>query len=405
MNPMRQVFNEFGDDILQSIRENSTPLTNSLLKITLALVISMAVLWGVEKIFEIIQKKGGHREADLYAMRFVCVMIQYVILITALYFVLRSVITAISERETSSLQDVILWLHQDTVTLYDYAIKLLVALVIFVIFHAAQTGLFRLIKRYLDRLDVREEFVNLILNLVKYILLSFIVILSMLQLMITGGNNLLALITYTYICVTIALPFKMIKQRFPNSSQTVEWVLTIAGRVFGMILLVAAMYGLYAGLKYFLWSGGNEMSAFLNLPESSIETELNTTFTLEPNLTSALSQKSGSHIIVRSDGELNIIYMEGDRVGVNTSGRKYQFFGVSVNQPEISAVHNMTYKYNGTGEEVTKMPGSSRAHYYYNTQNNDCLVLTVNTHSNRVVSVTYYNDYQRIIRDKILTED
>ena len=396
---------EFGDDIIKAIQESRTPLTDSLLKITIFMLISMVVLWGVEKVLEVIQKKKGHSESDRYAVRFVCVMIQYVILIAALYFVLRSVITAISERQTSSIADVILWLHQDTVTVLDYAIKVLVALVIFIIFHAAQTGLFRVIKRYLDRLDVSEEFIKITLGLVKYVLLSFLAILSMLQLMLTGGTNILALALYSYICVTIALPFRIFKERFPRAGATVEWIMAFAGRVFGMILLVAAVYGLYAGLRYFLWSGGNDLAPYLDKPETTIARELNTSFTLDAKLTSKLSQTSGKQVIVRSDGELNIIYVNGEQIGINTSGRKYQFYGVSVNQPEIDAVHHMTYQSTGFGEEVQKMSGASRVHYYYNIRNNDCLVLTVNSHSNRVVSVTYYTDYDMIVKNKILVEE
>lgn len=396
---------EFGDDIIKAIQESRTPLTDSLLKITIFMLISMVVLWGVEKVLEVIQKKKGHSESDRYAVRLVCVMIQYVILIAALYFVLRSVITAISERQTSSIADVILWLHQDTVTVLDYAIKVLVALVIFIIFHAAQTGLFRVIKRYLDRLDVSEEFIKITLGLVKYVLLSFLAIMSMLQLMLTGGTNILALALYSYICVTIALPFRIFKERFPRAGATVEWIMAFAGRVFGMILLVAAVYGLYAGLRYFLWSGGNDLAPYLDKPETTIARELNTSFTLDAKLTSKLSQTSGKQVIVRSDGELNIIYVDGEQIGVNTSGRKYQFYGVSVNQPEIDAVHHMTYQSTGFGEEVQKLPGASRVHYYYNIRNNDCLVLTVNSHSNRVVSVTYYTDYDMIVKNKILVEE
>ena len=51
------------------------------------------------------------------------------------------------------------------------------------------------------------------------------------------------------------------------------------------------------------------------------------------------------------------------------------------------------------------MSGASRVHYYYNIRNNDCLVLTVNSHSNRVVSVTYYTDYDMIVKNKILVEE
>ena len=58
---------------------------------------------------------------------------------------------------------------------------------------------------------------------------------------------------------------------------------------------------------------------------------------------------------MRTDGELNIIYVSGKQIGVNTTGRKYKFFNVAVNQSEISAVKNMTYKYKKSKEVLEDM--------------------------------------------------
>ena len=40
--------------------------------------------------------------------------------------------------------------------------------------------------------------------------------------------------------------------------------------------------------------------------------------------------------------------------------------------------------------------GNSTAYYYYNMSENDCFVLIVNEQSNRVVAMTYFNNYSKI---------
>ena len=40
--------------------------------------------------------------------------------------------------------------------------------------------------------------------------------------------------------------------------------------------------------------------------------------------------------------------------------------------------------------------GQSTAWFYYNSANNDCMVIIVNDNSARVVAMTYFNDYKLI---------
>jgi hypothetical protein len=66
----------------------------------------------------------------------------------------------------------------------------------------------------------------------------------------------------------------------------------------------------------------------------------------------------------------------------------------------------MTYKYTGVaGEGERTLTGSSSAHYYYNKKENDCLVMTVNKRSNRIVSLTYYSDFDAVSKNRTLVEE
>jgi len=401
-----RVLNDIGDDILKVIQANRTPLTDALLKIIIFLVAATVFLHFLERFFESLQKKSGRPEEDQTSLRFIFIILQYITLLVALYMVLRAVVAEINATNTSRLEDVIQWLHRDTSTLKDYCIKYLVALVIFLVFHALQTGFFKFLKYRLSSRDISERFITITTNLVKYILLSFMIVASALQIMITGGTSILGVIIFAYICVVISVPVRTITAKLSSSSKTIEYVLTFAGQLFGVLIYAGVIFVLYLGLKSFLGSGGQEISDLLRLPEDKLSTELHTHFESNPDLSKSLSGTSSVPIVIHSDEELNIIYYKGKQVGIQTSGRKYQFYGISVNMPEVTAVHEMTYKYTGVaGEGERTLTGSSSAHYYYNKKENDCLVMTVNKRSNRIVSLTYYSDFDAVSKNRTLVEE
>ena len=397
---------DIGDLIWRSIRENRTPLTDALIRIIVILAVSMCVIWLLEGLFALLQKHTGRNEADRTAVHFIFTMIRYVVLIISLIILLRSCITEISYGESSDLRDMVTWLHANTVSVPHYLIKLLVALVIFILFNAFQNGLFKVIRRRLDAKGVKESFSHLVLNLVKYILLSFLVIGTIFQMIITDGKNLFALAAYTYICILIAVPTREIRSLLTQKSHTMEVLIPLMGRITVVIVLVALGFGVYAGVQYFLKSGGRDISPYLTMSDEELANQLKTTFMDTPDLGKNLSLHSSYHITVKTDGELNLLYYDGKYLGVNTTERAYQIFGVAVNQPEITAVHGMLYGYDGSMREVSDFAGgASDSHYYYNRIRNDCLVLTVNVSSNRVVSVSYYNDWKLIQSTVTLTEE
>ena len=395
---------DIGDVIWKSIQDQRTPLTDALLHIIIVLAVSMGVLWAIEAFFSMLHRRSNGNEANRNTVRFIFTMIRYIILIVSILIFLRSCITELTYGKASNIRDMILWLHGKTVTIYDYGIKLLVALIAFISFNAVQNSFFTLLKRHLDQKNVREGFTNLVLNLVRYTLLSFFVVAASLQMIITDGDSIIALAIYAYLCIMIAVPTRKIRNYLTAKSHSMELMITLAGRFIAMILLVALGFGVYAGLQYFLHFGGRDISTYLTMDEKSIGAQLNTSFQDSPELSRAISKGSREQEYVRSDGELNLIYIDGKLTGYNTTGREYQMYGVAINQPEISAVNDMVYSYEGTMREVTDLyGGASDSHYYYNTRQNDCLVLTVNQNSNRVVSITYYNDFQLISRSRTLT--
>jgi hypothetical protein len=395
---------DIGDIIYKTIQENRTPFSDALLKVGIGLAISVLVLALLEAGTRVFIRKTRGGEAEEATAQLIFSMIRYLILIAAGYLVVRACISEFTTTEVAGIKDMVLWLHSETKTLFDYGIKILIALVIFVLFFVSQNALFNAIRRKLDKKGVRESFSRLILNLVKYILLAFITVSSILQLMITGGDSLVMHAAYALVCVIIAIPFKKIEEKFARQNKSLEMLLSFMGTIAAVIATVAIAYGIFVGIESLLKSGGKDISVFLNLSETELSAKLNEEFVPNPALTASLSENYSGAVNVKSSAELNLIYVDGKLIGVNTSGRKYSFYGVSCNQPEITATREMTYEYKNSGWEVSSVSGGiSQSHYFYNRADNTCLVMTVNLYSNRVVSMTWYSDFAKIADSLTLT--
>ena len=393
------VLRNISDTIYSAIQKSRTPFTDSLLRIAIILGVSLIVMSTIEFILKAVFRRSPRGDDYIQTMSFILVLIRYTLLLTCAYIALRACISELTNMQANNIKDVILWLHTDTVTLFDYGIKILIALVIFLLFNAAQNGLIKILRRHLEKREVNETFSKVLINIIKYTLLAFLIVSSALQLMITGGDNIIFLAIYIYICVIIAVPFKSIQASLSGKNKGMDMLMSLISWTSGAILLIAVVVGLFNGISYLLHSGGTDITMLLREPQATIEERMNTVFLTDRRLTTTLKSKSGpsAKLTVETDGKLNLLFLDGVRVGINTSGRDYQFYNIAINQPEITAVRNMNYEYETEWEDSSGLEQNvSRTHYYCNGLHNDCLALTVNLYSNRVVNMTYYDNYKLI---------
>ncbi len=165
----------------------------------------------------------------------------------------------------------------------------------------------------------------------------------------------------------------------------------------GLIVAIIIVFIASQGVAYVVDSGGKDVTHLLRLSPNQISEETHSIFKFEDEYAEHLPVYLGSNIRVVSDGRLNVIYINGRQVGINTSDRKYKFYNVSINQAEITAARKTTYKYDDSVKIDQNLNGlHSNSYIYYNAERNDCLVLTVNNTSNRVASMTYFTDYNLI---------
>ena len=165
------------------------------------------------------------------------------------------------------------------------------------------------------------------------------------------------------------------------------------------IILIAVGVIIIKGISYVVGSSGKDISDKLTLSEEELANELKLTFEDNNDRVKWIPQYSKGKTTVRSatNSELHIVYIDGKQVGVNTDGRKYKFFGIAVNDPEIDVEKKITYDYDNTFVLLNDlMGGKSTTYFYYNKKKNDCLVLTVSDSTNRVVGMTYFTNYSKM---------
>ena len=171
-------------------------------------------------------------------------------------------------------------------------------------------------------------------------------------------------------------------------------------KVIGLLVLAALGFGIYLVVKYVVGSGGQDISNYLTYTEVELADHLNLTFEDHNERASKIQQYSGGTVTVRSSGELEVIYINGEQVGVATDGRDYRFFGVGVNEPEKDMDGLLTFKYDYVFHVINDlMGGNSQSYYYCDTANNRCLVLTVSDKTHRVVYMTFFTDLALISKE------
>ncbi len=159
------------------------------------------------------------------------------------------------------------------------------------------------------------------------------------------------------------------------------------------------------GISYVLESKGVEVARLLRKNEYELAKETKTSFFLDEEAVGQLPIYLGEDVTVKSNGELNIIFINGTRVGINTSGRKYKFYGVAVNQTEISIKSHMYYHVDNVYKVETNTSSLfSDSYLYVNKRKNDCILVTVNNTSHRVASITYFYDYFKMAQKMKMIE-
>lgn len=171
--------------------------------------------------------------------------------------------------------------------------------------------------------------------------------------------------------------------------------------IIGIVILALFVGGCFYGVNYFLGYGGKDITAYLNMTEDEIADHFNIEFYDNTELPAKIPVYiDKSRVTAKSGGGMDLIFINGEKVGVKTDSRKYKFYNVGVNESEKNALDTMTYKYDASFVVINDLAGgTSKDYFYYRKKEGDCLVITVNDTSNRVACLAYYNDYRLVSKD------
>ena len=170
---------------------------------------------------------------------------------------------------------------------------------------------------------------------------------------------------------------------------------------FIIIIMVLAGIAFFVGRKYFLASQaekGRDLFTLGKSGESVITEELGITLTDSKDLINdELAWRTDKKLEVHSNDDIAIIYLDGQQTGLNVHSEQYKLFGVQIGMGDKEALQATTFKYKDNDYYVNKQDmdeGKTTTYYYYNTEQNDCLALTVNKMTNTVQGITYIYNYQ-----------
>lgn len=142
---------------------------------------------------------------------------------------------------------------------------------------------------------------------------------------------------------------------------------------------------------------GRDITNLLKTDEAALASELGVTFKDSPDWISRIHQYSTGKVSVKAAEDIGIIYIDGRQVGIQVESKQYTMFGVQVGEGEKHAYDTMKYKFDNFHSVIDDMArGRTTTYYYYNEVQNDCLVLTINDSTNRIVGLTYFTDYKLI---------
>lgn len=145
---------------------------------------------------------------------------------------------------------------------------------------------------------------------------------------------------------------------------------------------------------------GEDITALLTKNSDAIAAELGVTLTDNTEWVPQIHQYSNGTVTVKSADGIGIVYIDGKQAGVHIRDKSYTIFGIQIGDGEQEAYNHTSYPYDNFLSIIEDMKeGKTTTYFYYNVERNDCLALTINDTTNRIVGMTYFYDYKKIMEN------
>lgn len=169
--------------------------------------------------------------------------------------------------------------------------------------------------------------------------------------------------------------------------------------VMKVVILLAIGFSLVLICKLILlMQKGKDITDYLRCDEAAIASELKLDLLDRPEMVGHIHQWSTGEVSVKGTEDFGVVYIDGKQAGIHVESKKYTMYGLQLGEGEKHAYENMSYDFEDFHAVLNDMAeGKTTTYYYYNTQKNDCIAMTINDTTCRIVGLTYFYDYQKVI--------
>lgn len=166
-----------------------------------------------------------------------------------------------------------------------------------------------------------------------------------------------------------------------------------------IVALVVCAILLFVGKKIVsvVMPEGEDITNLLTQRAEVMEQELGLTFVDNPAWAANVVEYSESDPIIKGAAEgIGVVNMDGKQIGVHIQTKDYTMFGVQIGDGEKEMYNRTSYPYESFTSILDTVSSKATVYIYYNTSRNDCIFFIINNTTNRIQSMTYYNDYKEV---------
>ena len=107
---------------------------------------------------------------------------------------------------------------------------------------------------------------------------------------------------------------------------------------------------------------------------------------------------SDDKVTAKTNSGFGIVYIDGKQQGIFFDSTKYELYGLQVGDKCDDNFNKLKYPYEKVMKEtVDYSEGFKNYCYLYNTRNGDCMIVSYDTRTNKILELGYFYDYKLLI--------
>ena len=164
-------------------------------------------------------------------------------------------------------------------------------------------------------------------------------------------------------------------------------------------IIIGALVFVGKAIVSVIFPAGEDVTDYVNKSEKTIANDLGITFADNAEWVPQIHQwtKDGK-VTVHSDDNIGVVYINGKQAGLHIHTNKYKIYNIQIGMGEKEVYEGTTFPFDNTLSILDDMKeGRTTTYYYYNQSNNDCVAVSINDTTNRVVGITYFNNFNQIM--------